>query len=433
MPDHWKSLANKLGAPGVDLPEESEGTKSVVKQKPEQPLPELKDASKERESWDEDAMQEDEPSDSSHEVAAEDAFEELTAGTARGVESREPAESIQAAPQGNLETESSMVDPPKKGKRKSSWEALAQMFNIKVDRAEEKTRNVEAQEPDPGAASDENLRDRVVEPAADRDEGLGGEPSRSIFGDEISSADSSNPALRAMFGEAPRATSDDWHKNRRVVDDVGWEDELDEPEGDDGARDAPPKDAVAFEDDVDETPQPTRRRGRRGRGRGERTPKPAFEPDAEDAWGETAFESSADVWAEPERLEEEIEDDGEGAEEAERRSSRRRRRGRRSSREREEIARSELPPERRPAAESDETEAELRPRRKRKPVESLDESPRKSRGPIDDAEDEDAEAPKHRNIPTWEEALQTIVESNSLNHKKNEHRGGNRGRSRGRR
>jgi hypothetical protein len=56
-------------------------------------------------------------------------------------------------------------------------------------------------------------------------------------------------------------------------------------------------------------------------------------------------------------------------------------------------------------------------------------------GPDDDDEGDAAVGQQHRNIPTWSDSLESIIQANTENHKRNEGRGGPRGgnRPRGRR
>ena len=97
-------------------------------------------------------------------------------------------------------------------KKKSSWEKLANMFSLggsseaEVEEADEETAPAtEATSADPG---EEN------------------KPNVDIFGEEAAEQDPENPALEAMFADAPRRDPAEKRK-KRVVDDLGWED--DEP------------------------------------------------------------------------------------------------------------------------------------------------------------------------------------------------------------
>ena len=73
------------------------------------------------------------------------------------------------------------------------------------------------------------------------------------------------------------------------------------------------------------------------------------------------------------------------------------------------------------------------------PARSLPEDEDAVEDEIDELSDDDEEGssagPKHRNIPTWSDSLESIIQANTENHKRNEGRGGPRGggRSRGRR
>ncbi|MFK7737631.1 MAG: hypothetical protein AB8B50_16475 [Pirellulaceae bacterium] len=312
------------------------------------------------------------------------------------------------------------------------------------------------------------------------------EPSLSIFDED--STDDGNPALKEMFGEASGGFEDSWSSGAKVIDDVSWEaEESDDVEGS-GTEDADQpvsrgrsgssrSDRDAKDDDGETKSERggRRRRGRRGRGRGrdEQVEKrdeevAGDEASRTDPWDKASVESSTDQWDEPESF---AGGDNEEAE-VQRRSNRRRRRGR--NRGGEETAGAEEPSKELEArssepAEADDSAAEeewpsreraprggsrggarrgnrdserggrdeergesTRRRRPRPEIADTDEGNQgRTRGDADDSE-EDEETPKHRNIPAWADALETLVSANIQNHKRNDSRGRG-GRSRGRR
>ncbi len=476
MADHWKSIANLLGAPGVDEPEaETQGNESAMNQgqptlpeapDPIQPLPQ-------------DELPQDELPD------------EALSFKSRRAEAKEVSASASAAkvPEINREVvavrhEIAAVEPerePPKAKRKSSWESLASMFGVKVER------------PQPAAEAPPPAARREVE---DEPEAAVDDQKLSIFSGD--SPQDSNPALEEMFGDAPKGSREGWGRPR-VVNDLGWEDDS-EPEP--SEKPAEETELQAKEDDEDAPRRGRRRRrGRRGRSDSVEIKASPLEPQIE--WSgaeeiEAGFEADDD-WQEPdsfaiadadefEPVETEdvsVDIDAEG--EVERRSSRRRRRGRGRGRDREQTdpAVAERV-ERQPIAREDEDlddvvdgESEsLRPRPASSPrtVGEVDErgsrgrrrrrggEGRASEGRRDsvpqerprrvdvaraaDSADADLEpeytfddevdsgelgAGKHRNIPTWYESIESLVEANIENRKKGDNRGAPRGRPRGRR
>ncbi|MEZ6080642.1 MAG: hypothetical protein R3C56_34705 [Pirellulaceae bacterium] len=428
MADHWKSIANRLGAPGVDEPEvetpaEQPAPKAVRPSPAPSNKPPVRDttpstatapkaggdtaspdsalspeapATKPAEFYfdpnqpipDEAlSFKSSRPSLAPHEPAQprEPGRTTSTPSTplpaARSYSEPSPpsaAEARREAPSmpDRFEPETPPAAPPPK--RKSSWESLANMFNIKVDRS----KPVEAA-PEPKAAETKPIDTRTsssrpVRPAAEDDQQL------SIFADDRPPR--SNPALDAMFGDAPQggtqARSDEWGKPR-VIDDLGWDSDDDTPapmRGGFAESDEPQSDAMSGssrEDselgDEEEAPRRgrRRRRGRRG-GRGDSSGESSAAgasrgPTADrtsatrsSTWGglDDSLENEEDLsvgddpWDEPESFEvaqsdarDELGDDSDSDDAADelsadgevlRRSSRRRRRGRgRSGRDRE--------------------------------------------------------------------------------------------------
>jgi hypothetical protein len=453
MADHWKSIANLLGAPGVDEPEvEATPIQPAPVEKavtppttaPLQPRAETAQPKTEtaqpasveprRSFWGElpeSSSQEPTPvpdedrqahrpgdvstaSDRARQLAAEPtlpipdealSFKSLRSNVAR-VESKTqleskterspskpPAARSFSEPPPNVASEAKreaqrMPDrsepaampaaavPAKPAKRKSSWESLANMFNIKVDRS----KPAAEEEPAPVAEQSATRRgggEMAAEVQSTPAGPMEGAPRRapttrdhaprrkpdphlSIF-DEEGPAES-NAALKSMFGEPASTLSKDWGKPR-IVDDLEW-DEVEDSSADKSTRVEP---EPAAEEDSDEEPARRgrrRRRGRRGRGDVSDSPvaaRPSPASDKPARWGDIDEEidevsNGDDVWAEPDSFEFSardglVDDDDAGSTadldvdldaedvasdaEPERRSSRRRRRGRGRGRDRE--------------------------------------------------------------------------------------------------
>lgn len=411
MADHWKSIANLLGAPGVDAPEQSVPAPAAEPQpeaaalpRPTAPRPAAPEKASPEKAAPEKAASETAPpekhADSGNDLAASDfafdptlpipdealSFKSLRQERARS--QRQPADApapgsvprpappptthkpssppvAEAAVEIQQETlnvpshqpasEFSSGDPVgKPAKRKSSWEALASMFNIKVERP--KPAEPIAQPPTEAPVAPPPKR---VEPAAEANQRRGGDEPLPFFSER--SPSSTNPALKSMFGEASQMRPDDWGKPP-VVDDVSWDDTDDTPVARKGSG---PREVAADEerDEPASSRGRRRRRGRRGRGseashaegtRSEHarpeTGRPAAERGGDWEADEEveAFAGDAEDWVEPESFEvadagrragrvdtssptDDFEADLElssGDEEPERRSQRRRRRGR---------------------------------------------------------------------------------------------------------
>lgn len=504
MGDHWKSLAQKLGAPGMDDPTTSPNESAPVTE---------------------------------------------TAAFTREPEPTQPVEPLSEVMTPAAEPE--VID--EKPRKRSSWEALASMFNIQLDRTPAEPPAPAPVKPTVPAPTPVPPRERESRPTAQREKPRFNEPRRDrepsretsrepsrepsrdrepeprlqVF--QESTEPDANPALESMFADVPRGDLDSWKKPPRVVDDIGWGEEVpasksDELEQDFGNDPFVVDSQAATESSPEATDRPRRRRRRRGsrRPEGASNVAPRADQDIDD------IESivPGDDYSEPESFEVDLSEGSESAVQAdpERRSSRRRRRGRKRPVEgaapvhhddgelNAELAserpgeRPERMPDRGPRADRSggrsERSAERPQHGRNRGSESADDrnaprgndrgtdrvsergserggerderparaergpdsrrekrterpEPRADRPPrvreerpmpprsdvedIDDAdslEDIDSEdaGDKHRNIPSWADSLQAIIEGNMENHKRNDNRGGPpRGRPRSRR
>lgn len=507
MGDHWKSLAQKLGAPGMD-----------------------------------------DPTTSSNESAPESA-----------AFTREPEPSQPVEPLSEVMTpapEPEVVD--EKPRKRSSWEALASMFNIQIERAPAEQPAPEPIKPAPVAPPPP--RERESRPAAHREKPRFNEPRRDrepnrdsnrerepeprlqVFQESPSS--DVNPALESMFADAPRGDLDSWKKPPRVVDDIGWGEEVPVSASEDVEEDFAPEsfsvetEKPGTESAAETSDRPRRRRRRRGSRRPEGAENLAPRKDHDLDSVESVV--PGDDYSEPESFEVDLSESDEPVVQAdpERRSSRRRRRGRkrpvddavtsqmddgelnaelaservgdrpermpdraprsdrsgdrtggRSDRTSDRSPQSRnrgnestgdrsaprsnerVPGERGPSERGSERSAERvsergadrsdrparaergpdgrREKRTERPEPRADRPPRvreerplpprsdvEEHDEVDELEeiDSDESGDKHRNIPSWADSLQAIIEGNMENHKRNDNRGGPpRGRPRSRR
>jgi ribonuclease E len=354
MGDHWKSLANKLGAPGVDAPS-SEPAQEAPTRSPAPPA-----APRERH------VEIEPESHRSHEP---------------------PVAEAPAAPAADA------AHKPEKSKRKSSWDTLTSFFGISSS-AETETKVPEISSAAPaetdalsrpagrgaaegrrGQSRSEGRHERRHETPARGAEGRSPETrptearsaersGEKLFGSRAPETKPAKPsALETLFGEESQEIP--WEKPapRRMVDDVSaWDDEneeatvsqsrrsdsFEEPLGEVG-----PEGEVLSEEDA-EAPQRRRRRRRRGGRRDRETtreeaagPKAAEESFGEDWEAPELLKpvASGDSWDEPASFEEqaltteklpaeELDEDAQPV----RRSGRRRRRGRGRDRAEETVA-----------------------------------------------------------------------------------------------
>lgn len=242
--------------------------------------------------------------------------------------------------------EPELVD--EKPRKRSSWETLASMFNIQIDRTpapEAPAAVAPAKPPTPPPAAPRERESREREPrSAHREKPRFNEPRRErepekrepetrlqVFPESRGSQE--NPALEELFAEVPRGDLDSWKKPPRVVDDLSWDevpastDDAVEPEF---ISEAFGSDAeLSAEDKVEADDRPPRRRRRR---RGPRRPEGTepVSPRAESDLDDVESIVPGDEYSEPENFEVGLSDSEEPVSEIdpERRSSRRRRRGR---------------------------------------------------------------------------------------------------------
>ena len=481
MGDHWKSLANKLGAPGMDAP--------VSEPAPAAPTP-------------------------------------PPAPAASKPAPRPAAPAPVEMPPPVVHVPEPMPAPPAevaKGKRKSSWDTLTSFFGISSPEPEPEVSSAAPAETDALAESftkpPERERGRGRNRDRDRDRDRPARASAPARNNPPASPPAVPPkasALEELFGDAPRQELS-WDKPApRMVDDVSdWDDEpvVDPPTLDDQADTFTP--ASEAGDDAEREPGRRRRRRRRGGRRddvrsGDRveSDRPARVSPRDEASGddddiepwepEIDAVEPADDWAEPASFgESDVDIDADVDPDAplpQRRSNRRRRRGRgrseraegslppateptsevreprptreprearaprevrepREPREGRESARPARPPrEARPI--EDEMEVEARPERTRREPregrpargEGRQRPPREARRePVAAADDldnqvdsslaaelegDDGSGGRHPKIPTWADSLESIISANMENHSRSDHRGG-RGRPRG--
>lgn len=475
MGDHWKSLANKLGAPGMDAPiGEPAQPKETDKPTPRSAAP-------------------------------------------------APVEPPPPPPEPTPEPVAEVPpDTGRKGKRKSSWDTLTSFFGISSPEPAPETISSAPAETDALGSTFTKPAPRESEPAP-RSHAPTKPPKTS--------------ALEELFGDAPRQELS-WDKPApRMVDDVSdWDDEpiVEAPTLDDQADTFTPPSEV----EADEEREPGRRRRRRRRGRrdGERSDRSESDidrparakdvapiDDEPEAWESDLEPSATNDWEEPASfgVVDELDIDADVDPDAplpQRRSNRRRRRGRgrgertegaaspaadsasefrepratreprepREPRERERGPREVREPRenrpdrpvREPIALSDELDVEARPERSRRERSSegrerlsegregrssegrerssegregrsgregrqrpAREPRREAVAPVDDIENQvdsslaaelegEAESGnRHPKIPTWADSLEAIISSNMENHRRSDHRGG--GGSRG--
>ncbi len=327
MADHWKTLANRLGTPGIDEPEvdENEVDKNEVDQYKDKSLASGTQSSSSIPTYSEFPSDNDPASKASKEVKpTEDALS-----------------SVEQAPH----VPESQPAPAKPAKRKSSWEALASLFNVSIDRSEPEPETASKPEPQPEPRQSESRRTEF-KPESARSESAsrhsktpvetssvdtGSRKELSIFDEPDSDP---NTALDVMFGDVPReklrSEGAGWGKPKRVVDDLGWDEVDDQPIRDeDDSEDDEPRafsaenvESLESGDEVsgDEPLRKVRRRrrrGRRGRGRDDESntaedslPDEAAEDDSPElpvSWKHDVIEvESAGPWAEPESFESDV-------------------------------------------------------------------------------------------------------------------------------
>ena len=465
MSDHWKSLADRLGAPGLEPTTRRTRESSAQPSSPTAPIV---------------------PDTSSRTVPSGE--------VARQTSQRSDATSKSSAGLPNSSA-GGLAEAPKKKKR-SNWERVANLFGLgsEPDATEavpsEVSENVsldDSLEPTPDSLPQSRLESLItpVSQALTFDKPLSSSEASSdvsaIF--ESTSKGDTNPVLEEMFGQSKTPYPDVWDKPKRVVDDVGWDEPLDVWEKGLSPEEflaesslESPIERLESEDTADELDAP-RRRSRRRRRRGRRGPD-----DGETGTGrsvderKSGFDSSETLPSAEYKTDKagKIDDQSSESEIAERRSSRRRRHrsgGRFDESVAEEI-RSDIvddrlledvddvsevldsEPSRRDIIRDDEESRPGTRRRRRRPRGGRGEGSERVEAKPEDADiadpafsveedDEDNDDPhskgRHghkssRNIPTWDETLSVLITSNIENHRRNESRGSRgSGRSKGRR
>lgn len=463
MSDHWKALADRLGAPGLEP--SARRTRETAPQN----------------------------SSTAANPVAPDTSERIGRSSPSGETADLKVEQLDISQAQDVTR--SMPDTSKKKKR-SNWERVANLFGItsqpEIEEPAPPADSIVASGPSGDAASSE-----VETPSRSTAEQLAPAsrklPNRSEFnvsGLFDTAPDEVNPALAEMFGYNQPNYADTWEKSKRLVDDVGWEEPTDtweeSPDGitpvQESSLEEPidPQQAVEDSEDSEFPRRRSRRRRRRGRrsdrepGNGTEVPELNARPDRR-ANENLDVEDYTDV--ESRSPEEELPE----SELPDRRSSRRRpprkrdgfdlpvagetRKGHAedSFEEPLDVVQDSAFDSRRAETEGNaeqnaDTDHSGRRRRRRSRGGSSrgQRSEREDRQPDDqlesspllDAEDLDADdlddSELHlaerssdrtsRNIPTWDETLSVLINANMENHRRNESRGSRGGgRPKGRR
>ncbi|GIX00849.1 MAG: hypothetical protein KatS3mg111_4181 [Pirellulaceae bacterium] len=430
MSDHWKQLAKMLGAPVPEDVEPSEQASSST-------------------DGEENSTRAEAPSQQPFTSAPPTAVEASASGDQPGTSAgtKSTLAAISSSATAGTSGKRKKVKPKRSNKR-STWDFLASMLGVSSDAPSGQESGA------PSAAADQPSSVAAVEieqAGADTATESGGTtpvpestvpaPVAELF---ERASEPVNPALESMFAEVPKRSLDEASSPQRIIDDVGDE------ESNWGESDITDE----LEDDAG---GPGRRRGRRGRRRrrGE-----IVERESRDEALANASKSSDEVDDADSLLESAAED--EDAMPLRRSDRRRRRRGSRWSPEVAEGTSAEERGDDEVAmeveieqsaevevawSEGDPSEPEAptkRRRRRRRGRRREEEGSASSTGHVGETEgdaddelhsseeDSHAATPRHKNIPSWEEALQPIIATNLDNHSKQENRGG-RGRGRGRR
>lgn len=257
MSDRWKSLAEQLGAPGLEptvrRPRESAATKpdsgaggksgSSGKDFTDSGQSETKgkyeasdaEASSSAESLSKDA------GDSKQLEVKNKLVEDLnepTAGEIRGEQSPDRPQAPSPAAHPDSDPASSQV-PIEKPKKRSNWERLANLFSLSSE-----SRSV----PDDETASSEDSdskKDAVNVDAIHSDSSFSSsteaDPIKDLSNDQASASPieenktlfppepdpaTNNPVLTEMFGKSDTSLPHEaWQDSQRIVDDIGWEDD----------------------------------------------------------------------------------------------------------------------------------------------------------------------------------------------------------------
>jgi ribonuclease E len=485
MSDHWKSLADRLGAPSF------EPSVRRTKELPSQPVA-PPTAPSGPPSVDDTKGSLEEPQRRANRQQVTDSSQSAVERAAISPQSL--PEPVDQAP--------AIADEPAKKKKRSNWERVANLFGLgpepepepepQVQPAEvlepvrqpTESRQARAASPQKDASS---LEKKTRHPQRESRSSAAASDDLGLF-DAAANRDDTNPVLAEMFGAPPSNFTDAWEKPSRMVDDIGWDEPANDPwsvPDDDRDLVLETTSEIADDDqddsDASDSEQSPRRRSRRRRRRGKRVDGPAARSEdrsdigaemqgASHASNDEGGDLSDDVSSD-----DVTSDDVSSGEMPERRSSRRSRFRRtersgpshaqprssegmevepRSIEEDEpELADERVAPSGDFDADSSGSASTGRRRRRRRSrgsgrsdrLESQDQLPvdREGSEAVDDLEELDLEdSPgegregnrSSRNIPTWEETLSVLVTANIENHRRNESRGSRGGgRPRGRR
>lgn len=485
MSDHWKSLADRLGAPSF------EPSVRRSKELPSQPVapptapsspPSVDDTKESREEPQRRAIKQ-QVTDSSQSAVVRAA-----------ISSQSVPEQVDQAP--------ATAGEPAKKKKRSNWERVANLFGLgpepepepepQVQPAEvleplrppRESRQTRAASPQTDASS---LEKKTRHPQRESRSSAAASDDLGLF-DAAANRDDTNPVLAEMFGSPPSNFTDAWEKPSRMVDDIGWDEPANDPwsvPDDDRDLVLETTSEIADDDqddsDASDSEESPRRRSRRRRRRGKRVDGPAARSEDRSDSGTDMQDASHASNDEGDGPGDDVSSDDvfsgdlSSGEMPERRSSRRSRfrRTERSGPSHAEPRRSDRMEAEPRSIEEDEPEladegaapsgdfdsdssgsaSTGRRRRRRRSrgsgrsdrLESQDQLPEDREGSeaVDELEELDLEdSPgegregnrSNRNIPTWEETLSVLVTANIENHRRNESRGSRGGgRPRGRR
>ncbi len=435
MVDHWKKLAEKLGTPGIGepAPPTPPAPPAETPSANAGPEPSVAQAGSREEDVERGAS--DRPTEGEGPVGA-------PAGDAGSKPRVEVIKAVHPKPP----TKRKEKWPRAKKKKRSTWDLLSSVLGVAPT---EQPAAGPAPSPTGGSAPPQGGSSADRPPA---ESGTAGRPPEGkaqpaeLFKPE---PPPKNPALESMFADVPRRDLDEAKPNPRVIDDLGW----DEPESEDiddlAVFTEEFEEEVVIEETIEEreeSREPHRRGRRRGRGRGrERREADVASPGADQIEPAGPFDEEESDEA----------DDGIPLRRSHRRPPRRRQEARASDVaapaeeepssdiDREAVGEEAQPPRRRRRRRSRDERSEDRVRQREESPSVRESARHLDRVDVDVEEEEEDAADseglneggtKHRNIPSWKDALEPIIAANMENHRRYESRGGGgRGRNRGRR